>query len=148
MRSFIATCLWVALYSDITNAFVYPQSSQRRVTHWGAQAGYSLAGGVIKSKQEETLLLHVSQTRLSPTRVAFAPSTLFATASESSDREPIRLIIAGAPASGKGTQCEKIKNRFDLVHLSTGDMLREAVAAGTAVGKKAKGTSKAKLLLG
>ncbi|KAL7500628.1 hypothetical protein ACHAWT_011260 [Skeletonema menzelii] len=49
-----------------------------------------------------------------------------------------RLIIAGAPASGKGTQCETIKEKYGVVHLSTGDMLRAAVAAGTDVGKQAK----------
>lgn len=49
-----------------------------------------------------------------------------------------KVIIAGAPASGKGTQCEMIKSEFGLVHLSTGDMLRAAVAQGTDVGKKAK----------
>ena len=51
---------------------------------------------------------------------------------------PVKIIIAGAPASGKGTQCEVIKEKFGVVHLSTGDMLRAAVAAGTEVGKKAK----------
>lgn len=51
---------------------------------------------------------------------------------------PPRLIIAGAPASGKGTQCELIKQRYGVVHLSTGDMLRAAVSAGTDVGKSAK----------
>ncbi|GMH87329.1 hypothetical protein TrVE_jg12445 [Triparma verrucosa] len=51
---------------------------------------------------------------------------------------PPKIIIAGAPASGKGTQCEIIKARYDVVHLSTGDMLRAAVAAGSEVGKKAK----------
>ena len=51
---------------------------------------------------------------------------------------PPRLIIAGAPASGKGTQCELIKQRYGVVHLSTGDMLRAAVSAGTDVGKTAK----------
>ncbi|KAL3922827.1 MAG: hypothetical protein SGILL_001993 [Bacillariaceae sp.] len=50
----------------------------------------------------------------------------------------VNIIIAGAPASGKGTQCEIIKEKFGVVHLSTGDMLRAAVAAGTDVGKKAK----------
>ncbi len=50
----------------------------------------------------------------------------------------VKIIIAGAPASGKGTQCEKIKEEFGVVHLSTGDMLRAAVAAGTEVGKEAK----------
>ena len=49
-----------------------------------------------------------------------------------------KLIIAGAPASGKGTQCELIKEKYGVVHLSTGDMLRAAVAAGTDVGKQAK----------
>jgi Adenylate kinase len=48
------------------------------------------------------------------------------------------IIIAGAPASGKGTQCEVIKEKFGVVHLSTGDMLRAAVSAGTEVGKMAK----------
>eukprot|EP00985_Skeletonema_marinoi_P021269 scaffold12957_cov148-Skeletonema_marinoi.AAC.4 len=49
-----------------------------------------------------------------------------------------RLIISGAPASGKGTQCEIIKEKYGVIHLSTGDMLRAAVAAGTDVGKEAK----------
>ena len=57
-----------------------------------------------------------------------------------SDHEPVakKIIIAGAPASGKGTQCAVIQQRFHVVHLSTGDMLRAAVAAGTAVGQQAK----------
>lgn len=50
----------------------------------------------------------------------------------------VNVIIAGAPASGKGTQCELIKEKFGCVHLSTGDMLRAAVAAETEVGKAAK----------
>jgi Adenylate kinase len=52
--------------------------------------------------------------------------------------KPVRIIISGAPASGKGTQCEKIKERYGVVHLSTGDILRAAVAAKTEVGLKAK----------
>ena len=50
----------------------------------------------------------------------------------------LKLIIAGAPASGKGTQCAFIKEKYGVVHLSTGDMLRAAVVAGTQVGKQAK----------
>ncbi|CAM9785077.1 unnamed protein product [Ascophyllum nodosum] len=49
-----------------------------------------------------------------------------------------KIIIAGAPASGKGTQCSLIKDRYGVVHLSTGDMLREAVKNETPVGVKAK----------
>jgi len=61
-----------------------------------------------------------------------------ATSDEGSAGSAVNIIIAGAPASGKGTQCEIIKEEFGVVHLSTGDMLRAAVAAGTDVGVKAK----------
>jgi len=50
-----------------------------------------------------------------------------------------RIVIAGAPAAGKGTQCEIIKSEFGVVHLSTGDILRAAVKEGTELGIKAKG---------
>lgn len=49
-----------------------------------------------------------------------------------------KIIITGAPASGKGTQCELIKSFFQVVHLSTGDMLRAAVKANTPLGKEAQ----------
>jgi adenylate kinase len=49
-----------------------------------------------------------------------------------------KIIIAGAPAAGKGTQCEQITSEFGLIHLSTGDILRAAVKEGTPLGKKAK----------
>ncbi|CEM14679.1 unnamed protein product [Vitrella brassicaformis CCMP3155] len=49
-----------------------------------------------------------------------------------------KLIISGAPASGKGTQCERLVERYGVVHLSTGDLLRAAVKDGTEVGLKAK----------
>jgi adenylate kinase len=49
------------------------------------------------------------------------------------------LILLGAPGSGKGTQAKVLAERFRWLHLSTGDMLREAVAGGTELGKKAKG---------
>jgi len=50
-----------------------------------------------------------------------------------------RIIIAGAPASGKGTQCEFITKQFGVVHISTGDALREQVREGTELGKMAEG---------
>jgi adenylate kinase len=52
---------------------------------------------------------------------------------------PPRLIISGAPASGKGTQCEGIVAAYGVKHISTGDLLRAAVKAGTALGVEAKG---------
>ncbi|XP_042506699.1 adenylate kinase, chloroplastic-like [Macadamia integrifolia] len=54
------------------------------------------------------------------------------------DPEPLRIMISGAPASGKGTQCEFITKKYGLVHISAGDLLREEVAAGSENGKRAK----------
>jgi adenylate kinase len=48
------------------------------------------------------------------------------------------LILFGPPAAGKGTQAARIKDKYHLAHLSTGDMLRAAIAAGSEVGKRAK----------
>ena len=48
------------------------------------------------------------------------------------------FIFLGPPGAGKGTQAKRIARRYGLPHLSTGDMLREAIAQGTEVGREAK----------
>ena len=48
----------------------------------------------------------------------------------------VNFLIFGPPGSGKGTQSVKLAERFNLLHLSTGDMLRAEIAAGTDLGKK------------
>ena len=51
----------------------------------------------------------------------------------------MNLVILGAPGSGKGTQAARIAEREKIRHISTGDLLRDAVAKGTAIGKRVAG---------
>ncbi|WP_448700110.1 adenylate kinase [Mucilaginibacter sp. AW1-3] len=50
----------------------------------------------------------------------------------------LNLVLFGAPGSGKGTQSKKLIEKYQLIHLSTGDLLRSEIAQGTELGLEAK----------
>ena len=50
----------------------------------------------------------------------------------------MKIIMLGAPGAGKGTQAEMINEKYDLPHISTGDIFRANIKAGTELGNKAK----------
>jgi len=59
----------------------------------------------------------------------------------------LRVVLLGPPGSGKGTQAARVAGDFDLAHISTGDLLREAVKAGSDLGREAEGYMKKGLLV-
>jgi adenylate kinase len=59
-------------------------------------------------------------------------------AQERESKELIRVVLLGAPGCGKGTQGEKLRTKYNVPQISTGDMLRTAISGGTSVGEKAK----------
>lgn len=66
------------------------------------------------------------------------PFSLFALSHEAMSEHPKVIIILGPPASGKGTQSVRLAKEFNIPHISTGDLFRENMKSGTALGKKAK----------
>lgn len=90
-------------------------------------------------KHSSTGAQFTNDVRFSSSRQSTTKLKLAAVADDASTvGSPLKIIIAGAPGSGKGTQCEYITSSYGLIHLSTGDILRAAVKEGTELGKQAK----------
>jgi adenylate kinase len=51
---------------------------------------------------------------------------------------PLDVLLLGVQGSGKGTQAKRLSSEYDIAHLSTGDMLRKAIAEGTELGRRVK----------
>lgn len=62
----------------------------------------------------------------------------FVVMTSGTDSRPLNIMISGAPASGKGTQCELITGKYGLVHIAAGDLLRAEITSGSENGKQAK----------
>mmetsp|Transcript_6419 Transcript_6419/g.9082 ORF Transcript_6419/g.9082 Transcript_6419/m.9082 type:complete len:295 (-) Transcript_6419:40-924(-) len=135
MMSFKSAVILLAGSLLLSNAAAFTPVSQRASSSWGV-ATRSTQGPLYAV--DETDFEGIDLERLLGKNQLKRMAKRNAAKKASPAGSAIKLIIAGAPASGKGTQCEMIKENFGVVHLSTGDMLRAAVAAGTDVGKKAK----------
>ncbi|MBF9252061.1 adenylate kinase [Pontibacter sp. 172403-2] len=59
----------------------------------------------------------------------------------------LNIVLFGPPGAGKGTQSQKLIDKYNLIHLSTGDLLRSEIAAGTVLGLEAKKLMDAGLLV-
>ena len=147
MNSSIAISLLLLLFGS-AEAFFTPQKSSSTSTSTSPTSSVARHHHHLLHHAAASLLtLHASKnkqkvssrTNWANARGYYTSSTVAAAAtSESTKKSPPKIIIAGAPASGKGTQCEIIQSKYGVIHLSTGDMLRAAVAAQTTVGVLAK----------
>eukprot|EP00250_Pteridium_aquilinum_P026296 c32805_g1_i1 orf=123-1058(+) len=106
-----------------------------RFSHFSTPPSSSLSS-LHKSLSISPLPLHRSL--LQTNHTSNRPPIFHVLAEMNQCKGPLKVMISGAPASGKGTQCELIVKHHDLVHISAGDLLRAEVAAGTENGKNAK----------
>ena len=121
--------LHIMLAGVVTGALVAPLGASSRSERTAVARGGAVAGGSVRARDEASLaVLRAARCETSragePVAMADAGKTV--------------MILFGPPGAGKGSQAPKIVDTLNIPQLSTGDMLRAAVAAGSEVGKQAK----------
>ncbi|KAL7430271.1 hypothetical protein ACHAXH_002834 [Discostella pseudostelligera] len=139
MNSIMRSSLAFFLLLGSANAFFTPQQSSTAAFYTPATATTESLTKLHASKNKQKV---TSRTNWANARGYYSTSSIVnanavdseAVTTTTATKSPPKIIIAGAPASGKGTQCAIIQSKYGVIHLSTGDMLRAAVAAKTEVG--------------
>uniref|UniRef100_A0A453N490 adenylate kinase n=1 Tax=Aegilops tauschii subsp. strangulata TaxID=200361 RepID=A0A453N490_AEGTS len=106
--------------------------------HRGPAAARLLSGSLSRRSPPASTAQAVSSSAAPKPRGLLLPCRAAEGAAPARAEAPLKVMISGAPASGKGTQCRMIVEKYGLVHISTGDLLRAEVSSGTDIGKKAK----------
>ncbi|KAL3513509.1 hypothetical protein ACH5RR_026226 [Cinchona calisaya] len=122
-----------SLYSSSVSFFNSSQPNKSLTSTPLIQLSFSKTNSSIKFNNSLSLF----HFRSTPAPSASTPNFMVV-ASTAKKREPLKIMISGAPASGKGTQCELIKKKYDLGHIAAGDLLRAEIAAGSDNGNRAK----------
>ncbi|KAI0511521.1 hypothetical protein KFK09_012151 [Dendrobium nobile] len=141
MASFITpSCSSVVAINPSRPRSTFPLSTMPNLSSIAGEApdGLSSPSHTLQSSGDSSHLSNGARRRHS---FGFPRSGLTCTnlwISVATKREPLKIMISGPPASGKGTQCELIKKKYGLVHVAAGDLLRGEIAAGTSNGKLAK----------
>ncbi|KAG7032903.1 Adenylate kinase 2, chloroplastic [Cucurbita argyrosperma subsp. argyrosperma] len=126
----------MALYYSSFTAFAYPNRllSSRQRQRQPNHLPYVSNNSISFTRHCRDLSLPCLDISLYPKATISHVFTVTARATP----EPLRIKISGAPASGKGTQCELITRKYGLVHIAAGDLLRAEVNSGSKNGKRAK----------
>ena len=83
-------------------------------------------------------LAQVPSTRTAPTPRLNTHATTTSTLSEEKDEHFARMLMFGKPGAGKGTLTARLVQKYDILALSTGDLLRQHIAEGTEIGREAE----------
>ncbi|KAL5073468.1 hypothetical protein RYX36_012452 [Vicia faba] len=126
-----------SLFTTQTNNTDNPNLQKARLRSRSSSSSFSLN----TTHHRQPPHLHFRSSNVLPLRSSYTRSlshssmTVKAVAKK---EEPLHVMISGAPASGKGTQCQLIANKYDLVHVAAGDLLRAEIETGSENGKRAK----------